>query len=782
MALLSSLLPSASGSAPNSHLAAHLAAHPAAHPAAHRAFRHELGFVRVGVCSPALHVADVGANVRDICEAIDRATAASVDLLVLPELCLTGYSCGDLFYQRILLDRAVTGLWEICDHIETLIETLAAGTQNTPESTPAPPAVIVGLPLQLGGRTFNCAAFIVDGRVMGIVPKTFLPGTGEFYEERWFSSAADATATSITLSRAAFAKLSDSSDSSGSSSSSRALPATSVTVPFGSDILFRSRSVPDYCVGVEICEDGWAAVPPSVDAALSGATILVNISASNEVIGKADYRRDLVKAHSARCLAAYCYAAASAGESTTDLVFSGHSIIAENSRILAETERFRFATELAIADVDVQRMTAERLRNNTFGLSKPQRTMREVLFDAPFDGLFNGLFNAPSNALSNAPSNAAPELHRVVNPLPFVPQNPLQRSDACHEIFLIQTTGLAKRLLHTGCKRVVVGVSGGLDSTLALLVCAKAFDTLGLPRTGITSVTMPGFGTTSRTRGNAEVLAELLGTTLRVIPIADAVRQHFRDIGHSEDLHDITYENAQARERTQILMDIANQENGIVLGTGDLSELALGWCTYNADQMSMYNVNASIPKTLVRTLVAWCADTEFASEFTSAPASTAHAQEGVPETAPERVSEGIPTQSALQAALRDICATPVSPELLPLQHNAEGAPIQAQETEKTIGPYELHDFFLYCTVRFQFSPRKVLFLAEIAYTGKYTRSEILRWLEVFYKRFFTQQFKRSAMPDGPKVGTVALSPRGDWRMPSDASYAVWMEDLERLRG
>jgi NAD+ synthase (glutamine-hydrolysing) len=678
---------------------------------------HDLGFVRVAVCSPALRVADVDANVRAICAAIDRAIAHRTDLLIFPELCITGYSCGDLFYQRLLLDRALAGLAAICSHL--------AAAANA-RSGAAIPDVVVGLPMTVGGRNFNCAAFIARGRVAGIVPKTFLPGTGEFYEERWFSSAADATTDVVRL---------------GFSAGERMFE----DVPFGADLLFRSPTMPEYCLGLEICEDGWAAVPPSVDAALSGATILVNISASNEVIGKAEYRRDLVKAHSARCLAAYCYAAAGAGESTTDLVFSGHSIIAENSRILAETERFSFATEMAIADIDVQRMTAERLHNNTFGLSKPSRTLREVSIDAPSDYADDVV--------------VTPKLFRAINPMPFVPQNPLQSSDTCREIFVIQTTGLAKRLMHISCKRVVVGVSGGLDSTLALLVCAKAFDKLGLSRSGIISITMPGFGTTSRTRGNAEQLAAMLGSTLRTIPIAEAVRQHFRDIGHDETRHDITYENAQARERTQILMDVANQENGIVLGTGDLSELALGWCTYNADQMSMYNVNASIPKTLVRTLVAWCAETEFTAPLTDAPA-----------------------ESSLQSVLRDICATPVSPELLPLTNDAQGSPIQAQETEKTIGPYELHDFFLYCTVRFQFPPRKVLFLAEIAFEGRYLASEILQWLEVFYRRFFTQQFKRSAMPDGPKVGTVALSPRGDWRMPSDASHALWMQELERLRG
>jgi NAD+ synthase (glutamine-hydrolysing) len=678
------------------------------------------GFVRVAVCAPALRVADVAYNVREICAAIDRAQSQRADLIVFPELCITGYSCGDLLYQHLLHEQAWKGLEHICNHLTKSL------TGSADRSAPTPD-VIVGLPVQLAGKNFNCAAFISDGSVAGIVPKTYLPGTGEFYEERWFSSAADATANSITI--------------DGSN------------VPFGAGLVFASLSMKEYSVGIEICEDAWAVVPPSSHAALAGATILVNLSASNEILGKAEYRRDLVKAHSARCLAAYCYAGAGAGESTTDLVFSGHCIIAENNRILAETERFSVKTQMAIADVDVQRMTAERLKNNTFGASKPLMPQQRVAVRGPVrERITAEQLSTEQLFTEQLPSEqvAVPRLMRPVNPMPFVPQNPLQRSETCHEIFAIQTTGLAKRLLHTGCKRVVVGVSGGLDSTLALLVCAKAFDKLELPRTGIISITMPGFGTTTRTRGNAEQLAEMLGTTLRVIPIADAVRQHFRDIGHDETVHDVTYENAQARERTQILMDVANQVGGIVLGTGDLSELALGWCTYNADQMSMYNVNASIPKTLVRYIVEWCAETE----FTGAEA----------------------------AILHDICATPVSPELLPLTNGADGAPVQVQETEKTIGPYELHDFFLYCTVRFQFSPRKVMFLAEIAFANKYSTSEILQWLEVFYKRFFTQQFKRSAMPDGPKVGTVALSPRGDWRMPSDASYALWQQEIERLRG
>jgi NAD+ synthase (glutamine-hydrolysing) len=651
------------------------------------------GFIRAAVSSPELRVADVRFNTDRILEALAKAEAHGADLTVFPELCLTGYTCGDLLYQKLLLEQATNALTELAERTARM---------DT--------AFIVGLPMILDGKNYNCAALISRGQIKGIVPKTYLPGTGEFYEERWFSSALDAKRDSVLLGWR--------------------------DIPFGTNLIFRPETMLDCAIAIEICEDVWAAVPPSCDAALNGATILVNLSASNEVLGKFEYRQMLVKSHSARCLAAYCYAAAGPGESSTDLVFSGHSLIAENGRILAETKRFSFATEMVFADIDVERLTTERLKNNTFGLSEARTNARVINLE--FED-----FTRPDETTAEG-AKAAQTLMRPLSPTPFVPRNEARRSHDCEEIFAIQTTGLAKRLRHTNTKNVVIGVSGGLDSTLALLVCAKAFDVLGLPRAGIISITMPGFGTTSRTRGNAEKLAEFLGTTLRIIPIAEAVRQHFRDIGHDEALHDITYENAQARERTQILMDVANQVNGLVIGTGDLSELALGWCTYNADQMSMYGVNASIPKTLVRYLVEWCADHEFSGNEA--------------------------------AVLKDICATPVSPELLPLQ---EGA-IQAQETEKTIGPYELHDFFLYYFIRFQYRPRKIIFMAHHAFAGKYDDATLHKWLTVFFRRFFMQQFKRSVMPDGPKVGTVALSPRGDWRMPSDASAALWLAECEEI--
>jgi NAD+ synthase (glutamine-hydrolysing) len=645
-----------------------------------------LGFVRTAVISPELRVADVAFNTQAIVAALREAAGQGCRLAVFPELCLTGYSCADLFYQRTLLEAAAAALVEIA---------LAAHMVEI--------AVVVGLPLAVDGRLFNCAALIADGRVLGFVPKTYLPSTNEFYEERWFTSASLAISETVEI--------------------------NGQEAPFGCDLLFAADNLPGCKIGIEVCEDLWAVNPPSGDMALAGATILLNGSASNELLGKVDYRRDLVRQQSARCLAAYLYAGAGPGESTTDTVWAGHSLIAENGSLLAETERFRFETMMAVADVDVQRLTHERLHNHTFGVASPGRAFRTVRFDLPGEERWS----------ADEPL-IRPQLSRT----PFVPADPERRAIHCQEIFSIQSVGLAKRLRHTATQRVTIGVSGGLDSTLALLVTAKAFDLAGPPRAGIIAITMPGFGTTARTRGNAERLAEDLGATLRTIPIGDAVRGHFRDIGHDEDKHDVTYENAQARERTQILMDVANQVGGFNVGTGDLSELALGWCTYNGDHMSMYHVNAGVPKTLVRFLVEWAAEAEFSG----------------------------PTA----AVLRDICATPITPELLPL--GADGK--LEQKTEDTIGPYELHDFFLYQTVRYQFAPAKVFLLARQAFVGAHDAASILRWLEVFYRRFFSQQFKRSAMPDGPKVGSVALSPRGDWRMPSDASPALWLAEVDAI--
>jgi NAD+ synthase (glutamine-hydrolysing) len=640
-----------------------------------------LGMIRIGVVAPELRVADVAFNEEGICQAIEAAEARNCRFLLFPELCVTGYTCGDLFFQPLLIERARQALRRIAQ--------ATAGRQTT---------VVVGAPVAQGGRLFNCGVFIASGRILGVIPKTFLPNSQEFYEERWFSSAGDRTVD--------------------------ALDWWGEAVPFGTDLLFRAAAMPDCLVGVEICEDVWSVEPPSGQMALHGATLLLNLSASPELLGKEAYRRDLVRAQSARCLAAYAYASAGPGESSTDLVYSGHSLIAENGLVLAETERFSFDTRIAVADIDIERLVNERLKNSSFAAARPSAPRRIVAFPLP---------DAP-----------AAQLCRPIPATPFVPAADAERALRCREIFALQTTGLAKRLRHAGAALAVIGISGGLDSTLALLVTARAFDKLKLDHRGIVAVTMPGFGTTARTRGNAERLAQLLGVSLRVIPIDAAVRQHFADIGHREEVHDITFENAQARERTQILMDVANQVGGMVIGTGDLSELALGWCTYNADHMSMYGVNAGVPKTLVRYLVSWCAEAEFTGETA--------------------------------AVLSDICATLVSPELLPPNEYGE----ICQVTEDQIGPYRLHDFFLYHVVRLQFAPRKILRLAREAFAGEFSATEIHRWLETFYRRFFSQQFKRSCLPDGPKVGSVALSPRGDWRMPSDAAVALWLEDLKDM--
>lgn len=641
-----------------------------------------LGYVRVAIASPALRVADIRGNVEEVCNVLREAAREQCQLVLLPELGITGYSCADLFYQSLLLSEAQASLAQIAK--------LSAEVDTT---------VVVGLPLMVEGRIYNCAAFISGGTVLGIVPKTYLPTTHEYYEERWFTSAKNVRSSVVQI--------------------------NGIETPFGTDLLFRAKNSRDCIIGIEICEDLWTVHPPSGEQALAGATLLLNLSASDELLGKCDYRRELVKQQSARCLAAYVYAGSGPGESTTDLVFAGHSLIAENGVILTETERFRFGTQIAIADVDVQRLEHERIRNSSFSMSPATKVFRTIEF-----------------ALSERviEMDKPKSLRRPIARTPFVPSDLTQRAKHCREVFAIQSTGLAKRLLHTGARMAVVGVSGGLDSTLALLVITHAYNILGWSHDRILAVTMSGFGTTERTRNNAERLITLLGAIPKVIPIRDAVRQHFGDIGHDEQVHDITYENAQARERTQILMDLANQTNGLVIGTGDLSELALGWCTYNGDHMSMYNVNVGVPKTLVRYLVEWVAESEFTGE--------------------------------VSAVLHDICATPITPELLPL---GEGNTLQ-QMTEESIGPYEVHDFFLFNVVRHQFSPQKIIVLAKQAFGQDYTETEIRHWLKIFYRRFFSQQFKRSALPDGPKVGSVALSPRGDWRMPSDASAELWLDE------
>ena len=632
------------------------------------------GFVKAAAGTPAIRVADCDYNAGQIIALMKKAAALGVKVLALPELCVTGYTCADLFLQDTLLDGAERALGRILEETKELDLLTAAG-----------------LPVRHQGELYNCAALFHKGRLLGLVPKTHLPNYGEFYERRWFTPGGD---------------LRDYAQLAGQKA------------PIYGRMLMKCASLPDLVVGAEVCEDLWAADPPSAALARAGATLILNLSASDEVAGKAEYRRQLVSGQSARLLCAYVYADAGEGESSTDMVFAGHNIIAENGVILAEK---RFETGLTVSEIDVRRLSYERRRNTTFASSTDQ--------DLNWYSVFQ--LELSETALT-----------RPVSPTPFVPEDPGHRAERCEEILKIAALGLKKRLEHTSASCAVVGLSGGLDSTLAILITAAAFDMLGRDRKGILAVTMPCFGTTKRTRSNAELLAAELGADFLEVDISDAVKQHFADIGQSMDDHSVTFENAQARERTQVLMDLANQRGGLVIGTGDLSELALGWATYNGDHMSMYGVNASIPKTLVRHLAAYEAD-----------------------RLGGRAGE----------VLRDILDTPVSPELLPPKDGEI-----AQKTEDLVGPYELHDFFLYYAVRWGFPPRKVFRLATYALGGRYDRETLLKWLKNFYRRFFSQQFKRSCLPDGPKVGSVTLSPRGDWRMPSDAAAALWLNELETL--
>jgi len=643
------------------------------------------GFLRIATCAPELRVADVDFNVSGMSAAMKAASRQGAAIILFPELALTGNTCGDLFLQPLLIQRALDSLQKLA------VESGELGLH-----------AIVGLPIALDGRLYNCAAFIGDGKVLGLVPKQFLPTTGEFYEERWFTSGAKLGPSQLSLGKD--------------------------VVPLATNLLFRSTNLPGCVVGIEICEDLWATEPPSGGQALSGASLIFNPSGSNELLGKSSYRKELLKSQSARCLAAYAYASSGPGESSTDLVYSGHCMISENGVILAESERFRFDTQIVYADIDLERIQHERMRNSSFSSAVPRQVFQQ---------------HCCSLSMPESPEILAGSL-RPNPPRPFVPQDPQERASTCREIFSIQATGLAKRLKHTGAKTLVIGISGGLDSTLALLVTVHAFDRLGLDNKGIIAVTMPGLGTSQRTKENALKLIRLMGAELQEIAIHRAVRQHFSDIGHKEALRDVTYENAQARERTQILMDLANKRGGFVVGTGDLSEAALGWCTFNGDHMSMYHVNVGVPKTLVRYIIEWCAEAEFSGEAS--------------------------------LVLRDICATPVSPELLPA---GEDGALQ-QKTEDIIGPYELHDYFLFHMLRHGERPAKILHLAELAFKNRYDRSTLFRWLKLFISRFFSQQFKRSSMPDGPKVGSLALSPRGDWRMPSDASAELWRSELKTL--
>ena len=639
------------------------------------------GLIQVACVTPPLRVADCTYNAEQIVSAFQKAAADGAKLVVFPELCLTGYTCGDLFLQETLLNGAKISLSDILEQTKDISAIL-----------------VVGLPYALEGALYNCAAVCYAGKLLGLVPKKNLPNYSEFYEMRHFAKGPDATGTlSVTWHQ----------------------NAEVYVVPFGALQVFSCAELPDFSFGVEICEDVWVGDTPSVAMAKSGATIIVNLSCSDEIIGKENYRRTILQAKSGSLLCAYLYADAGVGESTQDMVFAGHNLILENGSILSESKLFTQGILTAV--VDVQRLAGERRRSNTF-LSEPMNTVQKTTF---------------SMALTETAMN------RYIDSTPFIPHGSQMLSQRCEKILMLQATGLATRLKHIGCKSAVVGLSGGLDSTLALIVMVHAFQLCHLDPAGIVAVTMPCFGTTDRTYQNACRLAEAYGATLREIPIQDSVRQHFADIGHKESVHDVTYENSQARERTQVLMDLANQTGGIVIGTGDLSELALGWATYNGDHMSMYAVNASIPKTLVRYLVSY---------------------------------EASQTPQELSNILQDVLDTPVSPELLPPEQDGT----IAQKTEDIVGPYELHDFFLYYVLRFGFAPHKIYRMAKHAFEGAYDDAVILKWLRKFYWRFFSQQFKRSCLPDGPKVGSVTLSPRGDWRMPSDACVALWQKDLENL--
>ena len=638
------------------------------------------GFVKVAAAVPHVKVADCKWNAERIEAQITVAEGQGVRIILFPELSVTGYTCGDLFGQQLLLEEAERALIHILDTTRQL-DIIS----------------ILGMPVVVNSTVVNAAVVIQKGRVLGVVPKTYLPNYKEFYEQRWFTSALEVKENSARL--------------------------CGQIVPLGNHLLFETA---DATFGIEICEDLWSTIPPSSSLALQGAEILFNMSADNEGIGKHNYLCSLISQQSARCLAAYVFASSGFGESTTDVVFAGNGLIYENGSLLARSERFSFEEQLTISEIDVECLRHERRANTTFAANKGNCPGREPV--------------RISTEFVNAKDL---QLTRTFAPHPFVPQG-AALDERCEEVFSIQVSGLAQRLVHTHARTAVVGISGGLDSTLALLVCVKTFDKLGLSRKDILGITMPGFGTTDRTYQNAIDLMNSLGISVREISIKEACIQHFKDIDHDIRVHDVTYENSQARERTQILMDVANQTCGMVIGTGDLSELALGWATYNGDHMSMYGVNGSVPKTLVKHLVEWVA------------------LNGVDE--------------ASRATLLDIVATPISPELIPADENGD----ISQKTEDLVGPYELHDFFIYYFLRFGFRPSKIYYLARRTFSGVYDDETIKRWLQTFFRRFFNQQFKRSCLPDGPKVGSISLSPRGDWRMPSDASAAAWLQEIEGL--
>lgn len=636
------------------------------------------GFYRVAAASPKITVADTVANTAEIAGLITDAYKKGADLVTFPELCVTAYTCGDLFQSTTLLDNARAALAEITEL-----------SNETPGML-----IAVGVPIEYHNVLFNCAVLIADGKILAYIPKTFIPNNQEFYEKRWFASGAG-------------------------------IETELDGVPFGAHTIINHNGVK---IGAEICEDLWNTVPPSGVLASSGAEVIINLSASDDNIGKYSFLKDLVKMQSTRCIVAYVYASAGYGESTTDLVFDSKLFIYENGHLLKENKRWCRTNQMIVADLDMEAIRHDRLASTSFSSAATKsfngcRTIRLDSSNPHFDG----------------------NLLRPIDPMPFIPANGEILAERCEEVISIQTAALAKRLEVTHSKNVVIGISGGLDSTLALLIAVRTFDSMRLDRKGIIGITMPGFGTTGRTYNNALTLMKALGVTIREISIIPSVEQHFRDIGHDITVHDVTYENSQARERTQILMDVANQVGGLVLGTGDLSELALGWATYNGDQMSMYGINAGVPKTLVKYLTRYFATAEAAGE--------------------ER------------AALLDIIDTPISPELLPAA--TDGA--IEQKTEDLVGPYELHDFFLFYTLRYGFKPSRIFLLATIAFENQFDKETILKWERTFFRRFFSQQFKRSCMPDGPKIGSISLSPRGDWRMPSDASYSDWLADLDNIQ-
>ncbi|WP_462431497.1 NAD(+) synthase [Bacteroides nordii] len=638
------------------------------------------GFVKVAAAVPRVKIADCNFNAKQLESLIAVADGKGVQIITFPEMCITAYTCGDLFGQQLLLEEAEMALMQILNNTRQL-DIIS----------------ILGMPVIVNSTVINAAVVIQKGKVLGVVPKTYLPNYKEFYEQRWFTSALQIAETSVRL--------------------------CGQIIPMGTNLLFETS---DTIFGIEICEDLWSTIPPSSTLALQGAEIIFNLSADNEGIGKNSYLRSLISQQSARCISGYVFSSCGFGESTTDVVFAGNGLIYENGNQLAHNDRFSFEEQLIISEIDVEYLRAERRINTTFAASKG---------NIPAD-------KKPVRIATEFVNSKELNLTRTFKRHPFVPQG-AALNERCEEVFSIQVAGLAQRLVHTGAKTAVIGISGGLDSTLALLVCVKTFDKLGLSRKNIIGVTMPGFGTTNRTYHNAISLMNSLGITVREISIKEACIQHFKDINHDINVHDVTYENAQARERTQILMDIANQTGGMVIGTGDLSELALGWATYNGDHMSMYGVNGSIPKTLVKYLVKWVAENE------------------VDETS--------------CITLLDIVDTPISPELIPADENGD----IKQKTEDLVGPYELHDFFLYYFMRFGFRPSKIFMLASLAFKEVYDEETIKKWLLIFFRRFFNQQFKRSCLPDGPKVGSISISPRGDWRMPSDASAAAWLKEIEK---